>query len=55
MTNYEKIRQMSVEEMAKFFFDIVWDNCVCCNGTRNKECKSCKLGYQKWLESEAEE
>ena len=25
LTNYEKIKNMSVEEMAKFLFDVEWD------------------------------
>ena len=51
MTNYEKIKNMSVEEMAKLFFNITWDNCICCNLKRGKHKKggceiSCKQGYK---------
>lgn len=52
MTNYEMIKQFSVEEMAEFFNDV--DNCDACMYDRIP-CKelSCKDGIKKWLESEA--
>lgn len=71
MTNYEKIKAMSVEEMAKLFYY----STNCCNdrgicfeiedfdGAKNCcfECpffntKNCDcLGFAEWLESEVEE
>lgn len=54
MTNYEMIKQFSVEEMAEFFNDL--DNCDTCMYDRIP-CKelSCKDGIKEWLESEAED
>lgn len=52
MTNYEKIKNMSVEEMAKFM-DIHSNypcrHCIGCESNID-----CEQGIRKWLESEAE-
>lgn len=58
MTNFEKIKQMSIDEMAELLTDIS-DSCSECN------CVSCKyrskVGYcgtptfRHWLEQEAKE
>lgn len=55
MTNYEKIKQMSVEELAEQF-----EECICshiqsynvnyCNG--KNDCENCVVD---WLQEEAEE
>lgn len=69
MTNFEKIKNMSVEEMANYLFNHPLDFDPC-----SRECKSCcyfhkcrqggnfdwinnevKKHIQKWLESEVEE
>lgn len=52
MTNYEMIKQLSVEEMAEFLRDN--DYCDVCiyDRTPCRE-RSCKDGIKKWLESEA--
>lgn len=58
MTNYEKIKAMSVEEMAKWFADMAEGECVFCPALssckfdENEECEGC---MKKYLESEAEE
>lgn len=55
MTNYEKIKAMSVEEMAEFL-DTYIDDCEYCFA--KKVCgaePSCFVTITKWLESEAEE
>lgn len=55
MTNYERIKAMSVEEMAKQFY------CDCNHcAYRGKNCGEhddmyCEDGAVKWLNSEAEE
>ena len=57
MTNFEKIKAMSVEEMAMFLNDTT-SVCLCCeyltsccvDGTYD-----CYEGTRKWLESEVEE
>lgn len=60
MTNFEKIKAMTVEEVAnalklyRFYEDFVC--CLCCNNdciVNNSE--DCKLRIKKWLESEVEE
>ena len=56
MTNYEKIKAMSVEEMAVFMTTAS----DCKNCAYNKKCKvdgtfNCHIGTIEWLESEAEE
>ena len=50
MTNYERIKQMSIEEMASYF---------CIGGLscppsycRDSKCSEC---FKKWLESEADD
>lgn len=55
MTNYEKIKAMSVEEMADYF------NCLSCYCSCCPVCgcdmtlESCQKRIEKWLESEVEE
>lgn len=45
MTNYEKIKQMNIDEMADFLMDWFMD-CVAGKGPMN---------VKKWLEQEVEE
>ena len=54
MTNYEMIKQLSMEEMAAFLY--FTDTCPFCiyDGIPCNEL-SCKNGIKRWLESEAEE
>lgn len=53
MTNYEKIKQMSVEEYANRNLD--YFSCDDCSG-RNVQCDGeCKRRFIEWLESEVEE
>lgn len=58
MTNYDRIKQMSIEEMAKFLNDYCDGACECCVFRRNANCyvnsDKCKLGIEEWLESEEE-
>lgn len=54
MTNYEKIKSMSVEEMAEFMYENCL--CACCPYCDGGLCHcDCKDGHKKWLESEVEE
>ena len=55
MTNYEKIKRMSLEEMADFLADDF--NKVCADKSIDEcdTCIACSDCYTKWLESEAEE
>lgn len=49
MTNGEKIRQMSDEELAKFLCD---DKCELCVSIYYPNCEACRLN---WLKQEVEE
>lgn len=60
MTNYERIKGMSVEEMAELLSNE--DECErYCAFTKNGKCNSfgdineCKKGVELWLNSEVEE
>ena len=55
MTNYEKIKQMTVEEMADFI--ILKDDCECCHYADDDACDKfeCRDGIKAWLEQEADE
>lgn len=60
MTNFEKIKQMSVEEMFEFLKQysskLLCDFCIYAGkyqGCYDKG-KGCEYGKRKWLESEAE-
>lgn len=60
MTNFEKIKQMSVEEMAKIL-DVIGEECGCIM-PKIYNCSDCilcewcnkKLSSKEWLESEAD-
>lgn len=57
MTNFEKIKNMSVEEMAMALacpaeYDVEFNRNQKCNGEMNRNCFKCAL---EWLESEVEE
>ena len=62
MTNYERIKAMSVEEMAEFITNYIrCEHCpvtdICWgNGGYNEDGNwcSCQKWFQQWLESEAE-
>lgn len=52
MTNYEKIKEMSIDEMAALLERECY-LCVCYHEPGNCSL-SCKEGVKKWLEAEAE-
>lgn len=57
MNNYERIKAMSVDEMAKWLRK--YTNCAFCNHNFGSvTCSNCKQDYEKpykiWLKSEAE-
>lgn len=55
MTNYERIKAMSVEEMANRLYR--YSDCVSCIVVDNGMCESilkCKSQQLKWLESEVD-
>lgn len=51
MTNFEKIKQMNVDEMAELLVDKF--KCLDCECVYN--CNACLFYIKRWLESEAEE
>ena len=62
ITNYERIKNMSVEEMAKFMFWVKNRGCV--EGRFCSECQDCicyeddeicLCGIEKWLNSEVDD
>lgn len=50
MNNFEKIKAMTIEEMAKYLKKIECDN-ECMNPW---DCDECLDNYKQWLESESE-
>ena len=55
MTNYEKIKNMSVEEMAEWLQGGI-NECNCCSYRLSFGCPdTCIYGIKQWLESEVEE
>lgn len=56
MTNYEKIKQMSIDEMVEYLLKITADLCEACPLERlcSNELNSCNLTVKYWLESEAD-
>nr|DAL54459.1 MAG TPA_asm: Pre-mRNA-splicing factor spp42, Pre-mRNA-splicing factor, U2/U5/U6, Lariat, RNA BINDING [Caudoviricetes sp.] len=61
MTNFEKIKSMSIHDMTQFLFVHQFDKCGNCDYYK-KQCngyyfddKSCTTGIKHWLESEVEE
>ena len=57
MTNLEKIKAMSAEEMADFLVNRICTSCRNCpvGGLRYYNGLSCLENYKSWLESEVEE
>lgn len=62
MTNYEKLKQMSVNEMTQFLFVHQFSKCNDCDYYHQKQCsgkyfddKSCTMGIKLWLESKVED
>ena len=53
MTNYERIKNMSVEEMAKILASATLCVNFGCKGLRCG-CKECQELHKQWLESEVE-
>ncbi|MCR5835987.1 MAG: hypothetical protein K6G88_05750 [Lachnospiraceae bacterium] len=55
MTNFEKIKEMSKEELVNFFYDIL--SCEDCFINVDNMCNhhNCKTSIKEWLEQEAEE
>ena len=57
MTNYEKIKSMSVDEMTAFIITkLAFFPCELCEREHNASCthEDCFNIHKKWLESEAE-
>ena len=52
MTNYERIKNMSIDEMAEWLDETLLDHACCANGD-DMHCEECDClsGRKKWLES----
>ena len=51
MNNYERIKNMSIDEMAEFLNNKDCDSC----GYKGDDCSyDCFIGIKSWLESEEE-
>ena len=59
MTNYEKIKSMSVNEMAEFLDDNFTFSCETCHHGDNcvvlEYSDECRKALKKWLKAESEE
>ena len=58
MTNYEKIKQMTPEEIAEFMDSVNRDGCLYCakdNGHCPINYWTCKPDFLAWLNQEVEE
>lgn len=54
MNNYEKIKQMSIEEMAEFIYSIDPAYCMNCPANINCRGRECVKELAQWLKSEVE-
>lgn len=53
MTNYENIKNMSIEQMAKFIREVASCDCACCPQELYEYCNNdCIGGAKEYLESE---
>lgn len=61
MTNYDRIRNMSVDDMAKAISGAIDDCEKYCAFTKNGKCNNfgndggCPIGIKLWLESEVDD
>ena len=57
-TNYDRIRNMSVEELTDFLFELGNHNTtichILCNGYKSNCGRNCAAKLKQWLESEVE-
>lgn len=52
MTNADRIRSMTDEELADWFGDMIYPECVCCPADNVGWCKDCKTKWLDWLKEE---
>ena len=56
MTNYEKIRNMSVDEMADLIIRYIdWEACPATETMEERENRKCNYCMKQYLESEAKD
>lgn len=55
MNNYERIKAMSIEEMAKFIYSIDPAYCMNCPANINCRGRECVTELAQWLKSEDDE
>lgn len=54
MTNAERIRNMTIEELLDFLCESKCDHCVFLDDPVGCDDHPCKIGYLKWLNEEVE-
>lgn len=56
MNNFEKIKAMSIDEMARWMF-VLHSACGFCPVNKAKTCEAgnCQYSWKQWLEQESEE
>ena len=55
MTNFEKIKNMSAEELAKWLGDMIFPECGGCPADDTGWCNDCYYKWLDWLRKKAEE
>lgn len=54
ITNADRIRSMTDEELAEWLGDMIYPECVCCPADNDGWCKDCKTKWLNWLKQEGE-
>ncbi|MBR5948238.1 MAG: hypothetical protein IKZ82_06265 [Clostridia bacterium] len=55
MTNADRIRSMTDEELAKYMGDMIYPECVCCPADETGWCSDCYDKWLDWLKQEVED
>ena len=51
-TNADRIRSMTDEELAEWFGNMIYPECVCCPADNDGWCEDCKTKWLDWLKQE---
>lgn len=56
MNNFEKLKNMTIDEMVQFIYDCTEDGSVCdyCSVSASQCLDMCELGIEQWLLKECE-
>lgn len=55
ITNYDKIKNMTIDEMAEFITRSICLSCIYIKENRNCKGKKCISGIKQWLKKESEQ